>query len=132
MGRRSDVYSLGAILYHLLTGRPPFVGETLTDTLRRTCEHGTGLAAPAQSQRARDLETLCLKCLEKEPLRRYSSAAVLAGDLDRFLNQQPILARPANPLRKLWGLSKSPAVAVHCAGRSLRSGSHGDGLLAME
>ncbi|MCP5522268.1 MAG: protein kinase [Verrucomicrobiales bacterium] len=102
VGPRSDVYALGALLYHLLTGRAPFQAETLTEVLRQVRE--TEVVSPRLLNPSvpRDLETICLKCLEKEPAQRYESAEALAGELGRVVEGRTILARPVSKPEKLW------------------------------
>jgi hypothetical protein len=101
VGPSVDLYALGAILYECLTGRPPFAGPTMLDTLMMVIDHEP--VPPRQHNAAipRDLETICLKCLEKEVRNRYGSAAELADDLDRYLADEPILARPPGPVARI-------------------------------
>jgi eukaryotic-like serine/threonine-protein kinase len=108
----SDVYSLGATLYHVLAGRPPFQAANLGETIRQIL-HEEPLP-PRQLNPAidADLETICLKCLQKEPAKRYASAGALADDLDRYLRNEPILARPVSTPEKVFRWCKrNPALA---------------------
>ncbi len=108
----TDVYSLGALLYKLLTGHPPFFGANELETIQSIVGRDPVSIRSIQRKVPLDLETICHKCLEKSPARRYGTAAALANDLRSFLNDQPILARPLPPIEKAWRWGKRhPAIS---------------------
>ena len=108
----ADVYSLGAILYQMLTGHPPVSGETPMEVLRRAAEQAPRRPRLTNHHVPRDLETICLKCLEKEPASRYFSAVALAEDLERFCAGRTIQARPAGLTIRMWRWTRrNPAIA---------------------
>src|SRR5437667_75596 len=113
VGPTTDIYSLGAILYECLTGRPPFLGATIHETLLRIADTEPVAPRVLDAKLPRDLETICLKCLEKEPARRYPTTQELANELGRYLNGEPILARPVSPLARAqrW-CRRKPALAT--------------------
>ena len=109
----SDVYSLGATLFEAVTGRPPFRAETLVAALEQIEKHEPPRPRRLNPAVDRDLETICLKCLEKEPEGRYRSAALLADDLRRYLDHKPITVRRSGPidLTRKW-VRRNPSLAA--------------------
>src|SRR5262249_23740967 len=108
----TDVYALGALLYEMLTGHPPFRGASLMETLEQARDREPVALRRLQPGVPRDLDTICLKCLRKEAGRRYATAEALADDLGRFRRGEPIQARPVGTVARLakW-VRRRPAIA---------------------
>jgi serine/threonine protein kinase len=113
IGPMCDVYSMGAILYAMVTGRPPFQSASPMETLLEVLEREPVAPRLLNAKLPRDLNTICLKCLRKEPSKRYHSAAALADDLGRWLENKPIVARPVGRGERIWlWCKRRPAVAA--------------------
>lgn len=100
VGPHTDVYALGAILYQMLTGRAPFLANSAAETMMQVVQREPAAPSKLNADLPRDLETICLKCLEKEPARRYATARELGEEITRFIKGEPVLAQPASMVRK--------------------------------
>lgn len=116
VGLPTDIYSLGAVLYTMLVGHPPFRAASTLETLKQALEQEPISPRSLNNKVPRDLETICLKCLEKDPRRRYASALELAKDLERFLDDRPIQARRAGQVEHAWRFARRNPWSAGLAG----------------
>src|SRR5205085_2773421 len=119
----ADVYSLGAVLFNVLAGRPPFLGSTPVSVIRQASETPAPKLRSVAPSLDRDLETICARCLERDPKARYQSAGDLAADLERWLDGCPILARPVSPPARMWRWSQRNPKLVGAATAGLLLGA---------
>jgi len=120
----ADVYSLGAILFDLLAGRPPFLGAHALSVIRQAAESPAPKLRTLSKVADRDLETICSRCLERDPTARYHSAHNLAEDLELWLQGRPIIARPVSPPARIWRWSRRNPILAGAAGASLLLGGY--------
>ena len=119
----ADVYGLGAVLFNLLTGRPPFLGSNPVSVIRKASETPAPKLRSLAPSLDRDLETICARCLERDPKGRYQSAGDLAADLERWLSGHPIVARPVSPPARIWRWSRRNPKLVGAATAGLLIGA---------
>jgi serine/threonine protein kinase len=119
----ADVYSLGAVLFNVLAGRPPFVGSNPVSVIRKASETQAPKLRSLAPSLDRDLETICARCLERDPKARYQSAGELAADLERWLDGRPIIARPVSPPARIWRWSQRNPKLVGAATAGLLLGA---------
>jgi len=119
----ADVYSLGAVLFNVLAGRPPFLGSNPVSVIRQASETQAPKLRPLAPSVDRDLETICARCLEPDPKARYQSAGDLAADLERWLGGRPIVARPVSPPARIWRWSRRNPKLVGAATAGLLLGA---------
>jgi serine/threonine protein kinase len=119
----ADVYSLGAVLFNLLAGRPPFLGSNPVSVIREASETQAPKLRSLAPSLDRDLETICARCLERDPKARYQSAGDLAADLERWLDGRPIVARPVSPPARIWRWSRRNPKLVGAAAAGVLLGA---------